>query len=150
MTEHAAWKGGNGKGMENEFRCVYLGGAFTVTDQTMKLWWMEKARKVRGRAQTMVMDWEGYERARGRWKSVVVRPAGVGSPLWKQNVVLKGLRWMLGDGLVVGVDELAEVMIEAVMPLDGGGGEKVVESKEIASRGRSLLARKAGGMGSER
>ena len=51
------------KRREKVFRFLYLGGAFTETDQSKQLWFLPTARRVRGRAQTMALDWQDDERS---------------------------------------------------------------------------------------
>ena len=112
---------------------MLLGGAFTVPDQDAKLWFMPKARQVRGLQQSVVLDWQAPN-----WNSVVVRPAAVVGEGWLWG----SLAWVFGQGLCVSGKELAEVMLEEAAKVESnanGGKERVVLNREIVRRARALL-----------
>ncbi|KAK9357174.1 hypothetical protein V1504DRAFT_436988, partial [Lipomyces starkeyi] len=112
------------------FRYVYLGGAFTETDQEKTLWLYAKGRHVRGLAQTKFLE---FGKQNQNVETYVVRPGGV-LARGNRNALLGRL---LGT-LSVRVDVLAAAMVDLAV---NGGSEQVVVNKAIVERGRESLAK---------
>ncbi|RDL39691.1 Uncharacterized protein BP5553_04031 [Venustampulla echinocandica] len=60
--------------VKNTFTYVYLGGAFTESDQEKNLWFYSKGRRMRGLAQSKFLE---YGKQNQNVKTYVVRPGGV-------------------------------------------------------------------------
>ena len=109
---------------------MQLGGAFTVPDQDAKLWFMPKARQVRGLQQTVVLGWQTSD-----WHSVVVRPAAVVGEGWLWGCLAR----VFGQALCVSGKELAKVMLQEAVGVEetvNEGRGRVVLNRDIVTRGR--------------
>ncbi|KAK9482018.1 hypothetical protein V1527DRAFT_477767 [Lipomyces starkeyi] len=116
--------------VKKTFRYVYLGGAFTETDQEKTLWLYAKGRHVRGLAQTKFLE---FGKQNQNVETYVVRPGGV-LARGNGNALLGRLLGMLS----VRVDVLAAAMVDLAV---NGGNEQVVVNKAIVERGRESLAK---------
>lgn len=115
------------------FRYVYLGGAFTETDQEKTLWFLTEGRRMRGLAETKLFQ---FAKQNQSVEPYVVKPAAV---LPKDGRTTALLGYLLGETMTVRGDELGAVMADLAV---NGGSEQVVLNKGIVERGRELLRQK--------
>jgi hypothetical protein len=118
------------------FRYVQLSGAFCVQDQDKDLWFLSAPRKIKGLAETKMLEFAA-EHA-DRWQTFIVKPGGV----------MRGGSWysaigsmMFGENLAIEDVELGAAM--ARLAVDGGEfveEEGVILNKRIIELGREALA----------
>ncbi|KAF7309855.1 NAD(P)-bd-dom domain-containing protein [Mycena indigotica] len=114
------------------FRYVYCSGMFSERDQTKPLWKSQTVRRVKGRAESSMLD---FSQLRGKavWETYIVKPAMIIRPA---GGTLKKLISNAVFG-TVRVDELAAAMIELVTR---GAQKDTFENAEIVQLGKEMLA----------
>jgi hypothetical protein len=117
---------------KRKFRFILLGGAFTETNQSQRLFFLWEQRRMKGLLQTLTLQF-AQERS-GWWEAVVIRPGGVllGGDTWR-NWAVQGL---FGDGLAIRAKVLGACVAELVV---GGKGACIVENAEMVEMGRGAL-----------
>ncbi|KAF1834144.1 hypothetical protein BDW02DRAFT_352065 [Decorospora gaudefroyi] len=119
-------------GKTARFRFILLGGAFTETNQSRRLFLLWDQRRMKGLLQAKTLKFA--EDRSEMWEAVVIRPGGIllgGEKL--QNRVAKTV---FGDTLVVRGEEVGACVADLVVI---GSEEAVVENLEIVERGRRAL-----------
>ncbi|KAE9364074.1 hypothetical protein N431DRAFT_432169 [Stipitochalara longipes BDJ] len=123
------------------FRYIHTSGRLAERDQGKCLLFLSEGRRIKGKAELELMDFEANERTLhgGYWRTFIVKPSMV--------LPRKGdkgdLRW-LGSVFIgsVDVDELAAAMVDIGR---NGGEEQVSHNAEVVMRGRAVLDRKREG-----
>jgi hypothetical protein len=119
------------------FRYIHTSGRLAERDQERCLLFLSEGRRIKGKAELEMMDFEVNERKLhgGHWKTFILKPSMV--------LPRKGdkgdLRW-LGSVFIgsVDVDELAAAMIDIGR---NGSEEQVSHNAEVVMRGRAVLDR---------
>ncbi|KFY07101.1 hypothetical protein V492_07445, partial [Pseudogymnoascus sp. VKM F-4246] len=115
-------------------RFLFTGGALSIPDQNSSALFMGPARKVKGEAETEILDFAARAENKGKIEAVVTRPGLVHPPRSVVGVLVSGFPSAISG---VGVRELAAVSLDAV--LKGGDGGKVLENGELVARGDVLV-----------
>ncbi|KAI8945161.1 hypothetical protein F4801DRAFT_594378 [Xylaria longipes] len=114
------------------FRYVHLGGMFTRQDQEKKLLFLDYPRKIRGLAETKVIEFaDSHENI---WRTFVVRPGGVAT---KDIMGSRTVAAVLGENWCVLVEELGAFM--TYLATDGEEEISVIQNARIVRKGRELL-----------
>ncbi|KAF7558431.1 hypothetical protein G7046_g5728 [Stylonectria norvegica] len=120
------------------FRCVHLSGKFVRQNQEQKLWFLEKARKIKGLLETRSLAYA--ESHPDTWKTFLVKPGGV-VPKKVRGAglvgMVTGMASALGENWSIKNDELGAFM--TYLAVDGRGEESLIENARIVRRGRELL-----------
>ncbi|KAJ7043696.1 hypothetical protein C8F04DRAFT_1072994, partial [Mycena alexandri] len=103
---------------QTPFRYIYCSGMFAERDQTKPLWVSQTNRRVKGAAETSMIEFAEQEENKGRWETYI----GIGSSL-------------IGT---IRVNELAAAMIDIV---SRGNKEQTFHNAEIISTGRAALGK---------
>ncbi|PNH43766.1 hypothetical protein VD0004_g3765 [Verticillium dahliae] len=114
------------------FRFVLLSGKFVRQDQEQHLYFLEEARKIKGRTETRSLNVE--RKYPEQWQALILRPGGIITHGMVGGGVMGAL---LSVNWVVKIDELAAYMAEVAA--SGEGEETVVENARIVARGKELL-----------
>ncbi|KAI1803736.1 hypothetical protein F4811DRAFT_315927 [Daldinia bambusicola] len=114
------------------FKYVHLSGKFVRQDQEEKLYFLEEARKMKGRLEIKSLAFA--ESHATIWKTVIVKPGAVAT---KALIIPGIIATVLGENLSVRVEELAAFM--TYIAIDGQGEDSLIENVRIARKGRELL-----------
>ncbi|GAB1741067.1 hypothetical protein NU219Hw_g6316t1 [Hortaea werneckii] len=119
------------------FRFVNVSGMFTEKDEGRSLWFLQEVRKLRGRAERGLVEFEGkvQREGEGGWQTMNARPGVVlrGEPGWAG--------WLM-PGFYIPVEELAGALVDLAVCAGGGGGDvegTFVENEELRRRGRRVV-----------
>jgi hypothetical protein len=120
------------EGRSGKFRFILLGGAFTETNQSQRLFFLWEQRRMKGLLQTLTLQF--VQERSGWWEAVVTRPGGVllGGDTWR-NWAVQGL---FGDGMAIRAEVLGACVAELVV---GGKGACVVENAKMVAMGMEAL-----------
>jgi len=118
------------------FRYLHLSGKLAERDQAKRLLFFQEARRIKGRAETEMIGFEGKEKGvgNGTWKTFVVKPSMV---LKVDEGWLKSVAAPLLES--VRVDVLAECMVDVVL---NGSEEQILDNEKIVMRGQRVLSRR--------
>ncbi|KAM0503471.1 hypothetical protein ACHAO3_006773 [Verticillium nonalfalfae] len=114
------------------FRFILLSGKFVRQDQEQHLYFLEEARKIKGRTETSSLNVE--RKYPEQWQALVLRPGGIITHGMVGGGVMGAL---LSVHWVVKIDELAAYMAEVAA--SGEGEETMIENAHIVARGKELL-----------
>ncbi|KAL8944133.1 MAG: hypothetical protein Q9216_000638 [Gyalolechia sp. 2 TL-2023] len=123
FTERLAPSLDNGK----KFRFVYLSGMFTERDPNKSLWFMKKARLIRGEVETKLMELQ--EGNRESLLTYVARPGGVQA----KNSLFPGLLQPWARAITV--DDLAVKMLDTAI---NGHKSQTIEVDVLRDEGKAL------------
>jgi len=116
-----------------KLRFILLGGAFTQTDQSLRLYFLPEQRRMKG-----LLQFESLTYADQHSEHIVahvVRPGGI---LIGWNLIVEWLvQSVFGASLAVRDEELGSFVADLAV---AGSEHKVIENWEIVDTGRSLLA----------
>jgi hypothetical protein len=120
------------EGRSRKFRFILLGGAFTETNQSRRLFFLWEQRRQKGLLQTQTLQF-AQERS-GWWEAVVIRPGGVlfGGETWMNW----GVQGLFGHGLAIRAEVLGACVAELAVR---GEGKGIVENAEIVEIGKVAL-----------
>ncbi|KAM0330027.1 hypothetical protein ACHAQA_004197 [Verticillium albo-atrum] len=120
------------------FRFILLSGKFVRQDQDQRLYFLEQARKIKGRTETQSLEVAAAHAA--QWQAFILRP----SAILTRGIPGAGvLGAVMGGNWVVRIEELGAYMADVAAGAEGE--EEVVENARIVARGRELLEASASG-----
>jgi len=95
------------------FRYIHLSGALVERNQEKVLWLKGPIRKIKGQAETQMIEWARTQGLQSRWITIVARPGFV---VTKQSVFSRLAIAMGGTvGWTIGANDLALALLQAVM-----------------------------------
>jgi hypothetical protein len=109
------------KSSSSRFRFIHLSGALVVQDQSASLWFLPAPRKIKGLAETRMLEF-AKEHA-DQWQTFIVKPGGV----------LPGNSWYVGLASAVFGETLSikDVELGAAMAHFAVSGDKCAEDEGI-------------------
>lgn len=121
---------------QKPFRYMHCSGRLAEKDQQKCLLFLQEGRRIKGKAELEVMDFEGNTAHSGLWHTFIVKPSMVLPKKGEKS----DLRWLMSAfiGAVV-VDELAAAMIDIVQ---NGSEDQISLNEDVVMRGRAVLDRK--------
>lgn len=120
-----------GRNLE-KLRFILLGGAFTQTDQSHRLYFLPEQRRTKGLLQSETLAFAA--RHSDYIVAHVVRPAGI---LIGWNAIITGMvQCVFGTSLAVRDEELGSFVASLAVT---GLEHNIVENREIVEAGRSIL-----------
>ncbi|KAM0287751.1 hypothetical protein ACHAQH_000282 [Verticillium albo-atrum] len=115
-----------------KFSFILLSGKFVRQDQEARLYFLEEARKIKGRAETRSLA--VAEEYPEQWQAFILRPGAIITHGMVGSGVVGAL---MSVNWVVKIDELAAYMAEVAAC--GQGEETIVENARIVAHGKELL-----------
>lgn len=113
-------------------RFILLGGAFTQTDQLLRLYFLPEQRRTKGLLQSETLAFA--DRHSDYIVAHVVRPGGI---LIGWNAIITGtVQRVFGTGLAVRAEELGSFVAGLAVT---GSERNVIENREIVETGQSIL-----------
>jgi hypothetical protein len=118
------------------FRFVFTSGLLAIRDQSATVLFMGPARKVKGEAETQLLDFAAQPDLKGKLEAFVTRPGLVHAPgTTTTSVIMAPLPANLAG---VKVDELAAASLDLAVNGDEKGG-RILENVELVTKGKALL-----------
>lgn len=112
---------------------ILLGGAFTQTNQSLRLYFLPEQRRMKGLLQSEILAFA--DKNSDYIVAYVVRPGGI---LIGWNSIVNWLvQWVFGASLAVRDEELGSFVADLAVT---GSERSVIENWEIVQTGRTLLA----------
>lgn len=121
-------------------RFIFLGGAFTETDQSRHLYFLPDQRRMKGLLQTDALEFANQHN-----ESIIVhviRPGGI--LIGWNGLVTRLAECMFGANLAVRDEELGAFVADLAV---NGSARNVIDNGEIVATGKNLLAKAISDMG---
>jgi hypothetical protein len=119
----------------SRFRYIHLSGALVVQDQSRSLWFLPAPRKIKGLAETKMLEF-AKEHA-DRWQTFIVKPGAVLTGDWWYSGLASAV---LGETLAIKDIRLGAAMTHlAVSGKECAEDEGVILNKRIIEVGRETL-----------
>ncbi|KAF2470528.1 uncharacterized protein BDR25DRAFT_369778 [Lindgomyces ingoldianus] len=130
--QEAMLKAREGQTRTTRFRYVHLSGKWVVQDQEAWLLFLQKTRRLKGRAEIVCLEFA--KEHTDTWQTFIIKPGGVVTP----NMFGRGL-WMmlLGTDWFIQSEQLSAYVAELITM--GKEVEGLIYNKRMLEKGQALL-----------